>query len=261
MKTLTLTTPPTKGPEVKKLQTLLKTNQFGSFYKNKVDGIFGTYTGNAIKEAKYALGYPTEQILAIAGDPLESYLDGSKGLPILFKARRNSRMKKHVAAQTVAKTEGTIGEKAVKSAVRFIGTAESPAGSNKVMFSDWYGIQGPWCAMFVTYNMVSAGSKAFQKGNRWAYCPFVVDDARASRNGVKQVSAANVQTGDIVLYDWNGDGIADHIGIFEGWTDKKKTKFTAIEGNTSGKNPSDGGEVARTNRDMKNVLIFAHVQY
>lgn len=261
MKTLALTTPPTKGPEVKKLQSLLKTNPYGSFYKNKVDGIFGTYTANAIKEAKYALGYPTEQIKGFAADPLESYLDGSKGLPILYKARRNSRLKQHVHAQTVAKAEGTLGEKALKSAIGFIGVAESPSGSNKVRFSEWYGIIGPWCAMFVTYNYVAAGSKAFQKGSRWSYCPFIVDDARHARNGLRQVAAADVKTGDVVLYDWDKDGVADHVGIFEGWTDKKKTKFTAVEGNTSGKNPSDGGEVARTNRSIKDTICFARVLY
>ena len=255
MKTLSLTTPHMKGAEVKNLQSLLKKNSYGSFYHDKVDGEFGTYTATAIKLAKFALGYPENEILPYAADPLVSYLSGAKSLPILYKARRNSRLKKEASA------DKDFRLKALKSAISFIGTAESPSGSNRVMFSDWYGIVGPWCAMFVTYNMVAGGSKAFQKGNRWAYCPFVVDDARAGRNGVKQVSTANVQPGDIVLYDWNNDGVADHIGIFEGWTDKKKTKFTAIEGNTSGKNPSDGGEVARTTRDMKNVLIFAHPLY
>jgi len=245
-----------KGTEVKNLQNFLKNNLYGSFYHDKVDGEFGTSTATAIKLAKFALGYPEKEILPFAADPLLSYLDGSKGLPLLYKTRRNLRLKQE------NKADKDFRLKALKSAIGFIGTVEKPSGSNKVMFSDWYGIVGPWCAMFVTYNMVAGGSKAFKRGNRWAYCPFVVEDARAGRNGIKQVSAANVQPGDIVLYDWNGDGVADHIGIFEDWVGKVgKTRFTAIEGNTSGQNPSDGGEVARTNRDMKNVLIFARPLY
>jgi len=263
MRTLALTTPPTKGPEVKKLQNLLKKNQFGSFYHDKVDGVFGTYTANAIKEAKFALGYPTEQIKGFAADPLESYLDGSKALPLLYKARRGSRLKQHTQAQAVAAETGTIGERALKSAISYIGTKESPANSNIVMFSKWYGLIGAWCAMFVTYNFeMGAKSKAFSKSaGRWAYCPFIVDDARHARNGLKEVSVANAQAGDVVLYDWDKDGVADHVGIFEGWSDKKKTKFTAIEGNTSLGDNSNGGEVMRRDRSVKDTICFARVQY
>lgn len=257
MKTLALTSPHTKGPEVKKLQNLLKKNSYGSFYKNKVDGEFGTYTANAIKSAKYWLGYPTNQIQGFAADPLESYLDGSKDLPLLYKARRNSRLKQ----QTQVAVTGTVGENALKSAISFLGTKESPANSNIVMFSKWYGIIGAWCAMFVTYNFeIGAKSKAFSKNaGKWAYCPFVVADAKAGRNGLKEVSAANVKPGDLVLYCWDKSGTAEHIGIFEAWTDKKNTKFTAIEGNTSVDNNSNGGEVMRRDRTVSNVVCFARV--
>ena len=255
MKTLALTTPHTKGPEVKKLQNLLKKNLYGSFYNDKVDGDFGTYTAASIKTAKYWLGYPDKDIQGFAADPLFSFLDGTRELPLLYKQRRKSRLAK--------KPEISIGEKALASAISFLGTKESPANSNIVMFSRWYGLIGAWCAMFVTYNFeMGAKSKAFSKSaGRWAYCPFMVDDARHSRNGLKQVSAANVIPGDVVLYDWDKDGVADHVGIFEGWKDAKKTKFTAIEGNTSLSNNSNGGEVMRRDRTVKDTICFARVQY
>jgi len=255
MKTLTLTSPQTKGPEVKKLQNLLKKNSYGSFYKNKVDGIFGTYTAASIKTAKYWLGYPDKDIQGFAADPLFSYLDGTRELPLLYKQRRKSRL--------AQKPEVGIGEKALASAISFIGVKESPANSNIVMFSKWYGIIGAWCAMFVTYNFeFAAKSKAFSKNaGRWAYCPFMVADAKASRNGIKEVSAANVQPGDVVLYDWDKDGVADHVGIFEAWTDKKKTKFTAIEGNTSLGDNSNGGQVMRRDRTVKDTICFVRVAY
>lgn len=257
MKTITLTSPHTKGAEVKKLQNLLKKNPYGSYYKNKIDGDFGTYTANAIKVAKYWLGYPTNEIKGFAADPLFSYLDGSKQLPLTYKVRRDSRIKN----QKKATVDGTIGEKALASAITFLGTKESPANSNIVMFSKWYGIIGAWCAMFVTYNFeVGAKSKAFSKNaGRWAYCPFMVDDARAGKNGLKQVSFENVKPGDVVLYDWDKDGVADHVGIFEGWKDAKKTKFTALEGNTSLNDNSNGGEVMRRDRAKKDVICFARV--
>jgi hypothetical protein len=257
MRTLALTSPLTKGPEVKSLQTALKDNQYKSFYKDKVDGVFGTYTANAIKSAKFWLGYPTKEIEGFAADPLVDYLTGKRELPLTYKARRRSRLK---AAESNV-SEQTIGEKALQSAISLLGVKESPTNSNIVMFSKWYGLIGAWCAMFVTYNFeFVAKSKAFSKNaGRWAYCPFMVADARSGRNGIKEVSAANVRTGDIVLYDWEGDGVAKHVGIFEGWKDAKKTKFTAIEGNTSLNNNSNGGEVMRRDRSKKDVICFVRV--
>lgn len=247
MRTLILTSPHEKGPDVKKLQNLLKKNPYGSFYMDTVDGEFGPYTGTAVKEAKFWLGYDQNQVTGEAGAMLVSFLDGSKPLPFLNKSRRKSRLKQDPGAH--------LRTTALASALSFMGVAENPPGSNKVMFSDWYGITGAWCAMFQTYNYVAAGSKAFQRGNRWAYCPFVVDDARAGRNGLKLISAANVESGDLVLFDWNLDGTADHIGMFESWSDKKQKNFTAIEGNAG------PGEVQRGSHDLKNVLIFARVTY
>jgi len=259
LKTLALTSPLTKGPEVKSLQTALKSNQYGSFYKDKVDGVFGTYTANSIKSAKFWLGYPENQIKGFAADPLVDFLKGAKPLPLTYKVRRNARLK----AAEKKSAEKTMGEKALANATTFIGTKESPANSNIVMFSKWYGLIGPWCAMFVTYSyQTHAKSKAFDKNlGRWAYCPFMVNDARAGRNGLKEVSAANVRPGDVVLFDWQKDGVADHVGLFEKWTDSKKTKFTCIEGNTSVGNDSNGGQVMRRDRTKKDVICFARVLY
>lgn len=255
MKTLNLTSPLTKSPEVKKLQNALKTNKYDSFYKDKVDGIFGTYTANAVKSAKYWLGYPENEILGYAADPLLDYLEGKRDLPILYKARRKSRINKYVKnPSTVLRADALV------NAIPLIGIKEDPAGSNIVMFSKWYGLIGAWCAMFVTYNYSMVGSKAFDKNaSRWAYCPFLLADAKAGRNWVKEVSATNVAPGDVVLYDWDGDGVADHVGLFEKWSDKKKTKFTAIEGNTSVGNDSNGGEVMRRDRSKKDVIGFVRV--
>ena len=64
--------------------------------------------------------------------------------------------------------------------------------------------------------------------------------------------------GDVVLYDWKGDGVADHVGILLTKPDKSGM-FKAIEGNTSGTNPSDGGMVAEMTRNTKDVIGFVRV--
>lgn len=253
MKTITLTSPYTKGPEVKEVQNLLKKNPYGSFYTQKIDGVFGPYTANACKEAKYWLGYGKNDITPIAGDPLTQYLSGQKKLPLTNRLRRDQRLKAHEAA------DKDFRKVALEVAIGEIGTKENPPNSNRVLYSDWYGLVGPWCAMFVTWCYTKAGNKHFDpKKARWAYCPFMVADARNNRNGLKMVSAAEVKPGDIVLFDWQGDGVSDHVGLFEGWK-KKGSTFTAIEGNTSLSDNSNGGQVMRRDRKIKEVICFARV--
>jgi hypothetical protein len=70
---------------------------------------------------------------------------------------------------------------------------------------------------------------------------------------------SNPLPGDLVCYDWEGNGVADHVGLFEAWTDKSAGKFTAIEGNTAVGNDSNGGKVMRRDRTRSNVQAFVHV--
>ena len=62
--------------------------------------------------------------------------------------------------------------------------------------------------------------------------------------------------GDIVLYDWQGDGRYDHTGLFLKQIDTNT--FATIEGNTSTANQSNGGSVMVRTRHYKNC-IFAHI--
>lgn len=61
-----------------------------------------------------------------------------------------------------------------------VGTKEDPAGSNNVEYSRWYGIIGPWCAMFVSYVIVKMAGLQFRvstdKGFAWV--PSVVEWAK-----------------------------------------------------------------------------------
>lgn len=141
----------------------------------------------------------------------------------------------------------TTRQRALIAAIADLGYKESPAGSNHTKFGEWYGCDyQPWCAMAVTYwfEHSAGGSPSFSQGVNYAYCPYVVSDARNGRNGLSIPSS--VIPGDLVLYDWQSDGTYDHIGIFEAWTGG--SSFTAIEGNTSTSDNSNGGEVQRRQR-------------
>jgi hypothetical protein len=143
----------------------------------------------------------------------------------------------------------TLRQQALAKAVTQLGVKESPPQSNQVKYCSWYGMTGPWCAMFTSWCYEQAGgSPSFAKGKTYAYVPYIVGDARAKRNGL--VTTDSPIPGDLVCYDWNwADGEYDHVGIFEGWT--SGSYFTAIEGNTTSSasgDQSNGGEVCRKQR-------------
>jgi hypothetical protein len=143
--------------------------------------------------------------------------------------------------------------RALEAAIDDLGIKESPPESNRCKFTDWYGMVGPWCAMAVTYWYELAGdSPTFVKGSRYAYVPYIVSDARNGRYGLAVTS--NPSPGDLVCFSWGGSTAGhheeyDHIGLFEKWVDPHYS-FTAIEGNTSTSNNSNGGEVMRRTRTV-----------
>jgi hypothetical protein len=241
MRTLTLTTPQTRGPAVDRAQRIL-TNR--GYFVGKIDGVFGEITGRACSDAKYALGYATKNIKPSYGNDLEAFLTGKKKPTPAMRIRANQRKKKT-----------SLGEMAVRIAQQYVGVKENPPGSNKVMFSEWYGIVGAWCAMFVTFCFVEAGSKAFKRGDRWAYCPFLLADARNPNiSGVTIVPEGEEMTGDIALYGFGGT-VAKHVGIVV-TPPRNGISFIAIEGNTSVGADSDGGEVMVRQRHTKDVIAF-----
>lgn len=235
-----LTTPHMMGNDIKAAQKLLR-----KWYSGPIDGEYGPDTAAAVQQAKWDLGYAEKDVNGVYGTQLNAYLSGN---PVSFLMKRR--------AENRAKQDK--GETAIHIGRQFIGVAEQPPGSNEVMFSKWYGIIGPWCAMFVSYCFVEAKSKAFERGNHYSYCPFILADARAHKNNLTVVPSNNVRPGDIVLYDWQHDGTADHVGIVTS-TVKRDGSFTAIEGNTSGTNPSDGGMVSEGPRSTADVIAFIRV--
>jgi len=245
MKTLSLTSPNVTGFYVTEAQKVLKNV---GYYNGKVDGIYGQQTAAATKAAKWDLGYAEKNINGTFGEVLLDFLLENKKPTLLMKRRAGIRHNK-----------STVGDAALAEAYKYIGMSEQPPGSNKVMFSEWYGMTGPWCAMFVTYCFVASKSKSFIKGSKYAYCPYVLADAKAGRNGLRVVPKSDVRSGDIVLFDWNKDGTSDHIGIVDKPPVKKNVRFSTIEGNTSGTNPSDGGMVAKMSRVTSDVIAFVRV--
>lgn len=136
-------------------------------------------------------------------------------------------------------------EELLAIAVGELGTRESPAGSNKVKYASWYGLNGqPWCVMFVMWVFARAGVAL---PARTASCGALMRAAKAAGMWV----TSNYKPGDVVIYDFPGGAATDHCGIVESAT---AAAVTAIEGNTAVDNDSDGGAVMRRTRAIRQVV-------
>lgn len=145
--------------------------------------------------------------------------------------------------------------KALSFARSNIGVKEHPAGSNTgPHISDWLKAvhcpPAPWCGAFVAACLRVAGVKGLT--DRMRYCPWIVEDAKAGRNGLaKVVPYAQRQPGDLFVYQWD-TGAVDHVGFYTGHDTPGGLAIT-IEGNTAIGNDSNGGEVMERQRDRKFV--------
>lgn len=123
----------------------------------------------------------------------------------------------------------------------------------------YFGESGiPYCAMFVSYCLNWAGIEA--AGLPGAYVPWILS---ANSDAGRLVANEDARPGDLVMFDWQGDGVADHIGIVEenhadeGW-------MQTIEGNTSsgsGGSQSNGGGVYRRARNYSSIIGVARPYY
>jgi hypothetical protein len=88
--------------------------------------------------------------------------------------------------------------------------------------------------------------------------PDILEDARHGRNHLSITKSPD--HGDLALYDWDNDGIPDHVGFYSHWLDQAPhVSFEAVEGNTSGTDNSNGGAVMRRQRYTSDVVCFVHV--
>lgn len=112
-----------------------------------------------------------------------------------------------------------------------VGTQES--GENNVIYNThFYGkeVQGPqypWCMAFIWDGFRACGlSSLFLDGGASAYCPYVMEWAKKHGKWVR----GDYAPGDVLIYDWDGDGVADHTGFC--LSDSGET-VRAIEGNVT----------------------------
>lgn len=129
----------------------------------------------------------------------------------------------------------------------------------KLVDDPYFGESGiPYCAMFVSYCLNWAGFEA--AGLPGAYVPWILS---ANSDAGRLVANEDAQPGDLVMFDWQGDGVADHIGIVEE-NHPDEDWMQTIEGNTSpgsGGSQSNGGGVYRRARNYSSIIGVARPYY
>lgn len=124
----------------------------------------------------------------------------------------------------------------------------------------YYGTSGvPFCAMGASWCATDETKQSVLPGGDFAYVPFGIN--AAAREGRLVEPMTQAAPGDLVCFDWDDDGIADHVGIVEanygGW-------LQTIEFNTSSGaagSQSNGGGVWRRTRVWGSVCAVIRPYY
>ncbi|WP_280695857.1 MULTISPECIES: CHAP domain-containing protein [unclassified Kitasatospora] len=139
---------------------------------------------------------------------------------------------------------------------KWVDAAYKEGPNNETPFGRWYGDDNePWCDQFVSY--VGDASGNGDAVGRFEYCPSHVEWFKnQGRFGSDPIPGA------LVFYSWNGDGVADHVGIVVGISD---SEITTYEGNTSsgqaGSQGNGDGAYERTRPRNWQILGYGYPNY
>lgn len=199
-----------KGPEVAELQQLLLA---AGCNPGAVDGDFGPATASAVRFFQATRGLS---------------VDGVVGPQTWGALRANAP-----AVISPPSVGGDVRDRILAIARGEIGTVEATNNNDGdvAKYPNFFGRPAQsWCANFVSWVYTHAG---IDLNDPW--CPSVLNKLVAEG---KWKGRNDPQPGDLVLFDWDQDGVADHVGIVE--RDNGDGSITTIEGNTG--NPSTGQE-------------------
>ena len=100
-------------------------------------------------------------------------------------------------------------------------------------YGAWYGVPyGDWCGMFASFCLRYAGVNSIPIN--YGVRPWISD--LSARGMYYRASETQPQKGNLIFFDWEGDGLADHVGIVAEVHEAQEHtggSVTAIEGNSS----------------------------
>jgi CHAP domain len=129
-----------------------------------------------------------------------------------------------------------MGQNIAQLAAAELGVAEAPPGSNDGPRIAQYrqatagaGV-GPWCSYFTSWVAASAGAPVGNQGQGFGWVPDVSQWGKDTGRWVAG-SGGTPAVGDLAIFDRNGDGLHDHIGVVTNVL--PDGSFETVEGNSS----------------------------
>ena len=130
-----------------------------------------------------------------------------------------------------------------KNNTELLKLAQAHLGQGGAVFNRYCNSSGAWCCAFVTYMFHEGNdSPLFYGGKKVVYCPTAIKWCSAN---LAMIPAYLALPMDIGFFDWNHNGLPDHIGFIR--ERKSCDEVYTIEGNTS------GGIVAQKTRPVKYI--------
>lgn len=129
-----------------------------------------------------------------------------------------------------------MGQRIAQIAAAELGVAEAPPGSNDGPRISQYrqatvgaGV-GPWCSYFTSWVTASAGAPVGSQGQGLGWVPDVSRWGQETGRWIP-ASGGTPAVGDLAVFDRNGDGLHDHIGVVTNVL--ADGSFETVEGNSS----------------------------
>ena len=139
-----------------------------------------------------------------------------------------------VSLNALAVSESEMKSKVISIAQNEVGYEGTGSYSK---YGEWYGYQGGWCTTFVLWCFNQAGEKLGVKlygkivpsgGN----CNSMISWYSNKGRYHERTSDYSPKKGDLVFFDWSGNGSSQHVGIVKSVSG---STINTIEGNCSGK--------------------------
>lgn len=108
----------------------------------------------------------------------------------------------------------------------------------------WYGFDSrvEWCACFVSWCANECGLIESGAVPKFSYCPAGVQWFKDA--GLWRAGGEEPQPGDIVFFDWEGDGTSDHVGIVESCDGRTVETIEGNSGDACRRNAYDVGSAS-----------------